>query len=264
MSYKFLMDFLVDKQFLFSSSEMCKVLVKSQRYCSAEDEDLFKTVYEIVENQALQKQAASSDIDFNLNEAIKTLQKQAASSDINFNLNEAIKSEMTDFYFNYYNMSFEFVLEYIADDDFNLENAIKDELRGVLPRIRFSQMSLEYINEKIVGKKFLFSSSELYKYLLYSKRTREQEEEFFKAVYELAEEYALKKQETILSENFDLKAAVKEELNGIIPKIKFSSMKLDFLVDFVVKKGFTFNAAELYKLFVDFKDKFENEELLLE
>uniref|UniRef100_A0AC35FEB4 BTB domain-containing protein n=1 Tax=Panagrolaimus sp. PS1159 TaxID=55785 RepID=A0AC35FEB4_9BILA len=282
MSYKFLMDFLVDKQFLFSLSEMCKVLVKSQRYCSAEDEDLFKTVYEIIENQALQKQTASSDIDFNLN--------------------EAIKSEMTDFDFYYYNMSLEFVLEYIvpkkflfasqklydillssltngdveklfdaiyelaeteatekqfsaADDDFNLENAIKDELRGILPKICFSRMSLEYINDKIVRKKFLFSASELYKYLLNSKRTHEKEEEFFKAVYELAEEYALKKQEIILSENFDLKAAVKEELNEIIPKVKFSSMKLDFLADFV---------AELYKFFVDFKDQFENEEMLLE
>jgi hypothetical protein len=99
---------------------------------------------------------------------------------------------------------------------------------------------------------------------LNSKRTREPEEEFFKAVCELAEGYALKKQETILSENFDLKAAVKEELIEIIPKVKFSSMKLDFLADFVVKKGFTFNAAELYKLFVEFKDQFENEEKLLE
>uniref|UniRef100_A0A914PF32 Uncharacterized protein n=1 Tax=Panagrolaimus davidi TaxID=227884 RepID=A0A914PF32_9BILA len=99
-------------------------------------------------------------------------------------------------------------------------------------------MDLKYVIQFIEnGKDYLFSAAELYKILLSFDRKYSKEEDFFKAVYQIAEKEALKKQEASTEEIFDLTAAIKTELAPILPKIKFHEMSDKFLSEFVVAKG---------------------------
>uniref|UniRef100_A0A914QPJ6 Uncharacterized protein n=1 Tax=Panagrolaimus davidi TaxID=227884 RepID=A0A914QPJ6_9BILA len=54
-------------------------------------------------------------------------------------------------------------------------------------------------------------------------------------------------------EGFNLVAAIKAELSTILPKIKFGKMKIEFLMEFVVEKGFFLSHTDFYYLFLYFE-----------
>uniref|UniRef100_A0AC34F028 BTB domain-containing protein n=1 Tax=Panagrolaimus sp. ES5 TaxID=591445 RepID=A0AC34F028_9BILA len=68
-------------------------------------------------------------------------------------------------------------------------------------------------------------------------------EELFEAVFKRAEKQAMEKEQSDVDLN--LNEAIKEELSDILPFFKFKSMKLEFLIKFVVSKSFLFSGNEL-------------------
>uniref|UniRef100_A0A914PMD8 BTB domain-containing protein n=1 Tax=Panagrolaimus davidi TaxID=227884 RepID=A0A914PMD8_9BILA len=124
------------------------------------------------------------------------------------------------------------------DDSFNVEEAIKAELNDFLPHIEFWKMTYDFLINFVVEKGFFLSSDELEKFSCYFRVDCENEESFVKAVYELAEKQALKKQKMIPDgQSFSVADSIKADLAGIIPKIKFNKLKKSFLIDFVVANG---------------------------
>uniref|UniRef100_A0AC34G6P4 Uncharacterized protein n=1 Tax=Panagrolaimus sp. ES5 TaxID=591445 RepID=A0AC34G6P4_9BILA len=114
------------------------------------------------------------------------------------------------------------------NETFDLLEAIKTELSTILPLIKFSKMSREFLINFVIEKGFFLSSDEmLHMYSDYA----------FESTYELAAKQALKKQEMFPEENFNLINSIKASLVKVIPQIKFFKMEKNFLMDFVVAKG---------------------------
>uniref|UniRef100_A0A914Q0T6 BTB domain-containing protein n=1 Tax=Panagrolaimus davidi TaxID=227884 RepID=A0A914Q0T6_9BILA len=74
------------------------------------------------------------------------------------------------------------------------------------------------------------------------------EEKLFEKIYEWAEKQAKKKQSEPNEEALNINDNIKAELTEILPLIRFKKMKLDFLIDFVVEKGFLFSYKELSEI----------------
>uniref|UniRef100_A0AC35GSP4 BTB domain-containing protein n=1 Tax=Panagrolaimus sp. PS1159 TaxID=55785 RepID=A0AC35GSP4_9BILA len=150
----------------------------------------------------------------------------------------------------------------VASANDNLQEAIKAELTGILSHFDFRKMRLDFFVRFIdEGKGFIFSAPELYKILLSLKRSPNQEEAFFKALYQLAEKEALKKQEKSGEEIFDLSATIKAELAPFLSQVKFHQMSEKFLIEFFYEdKDFLFSAAELYKILLSLKRSPNQEE----
>uniref|UniRef100_A0AC34FAQ3 BTB domain-containing protein n=1 Tax=Panagrolaimus sp. ES5 TaxID=591445 RepID=A0AC34FAQ3_9BILA len=285
LNFQFLMKLPADKKdLLFSPSEMCKAFSKCSKNRVTEEEQAFEKAYEMAEMVALEKQKTTSDDNFNLNDAIENEFGQFLDDfyynrmTLNFTVEFIVPKS---FLFSYsklkkmllrsqeinqeklfdaiYKLTENKVAKRQAasfDPDFNFNRVMKSLLDEVLDEIKFPEMKLEYVIENIVDKRFLFTVPVLYELLLKCKRSDDQEELFFKAVYELAEKNVTEKQEEDLVPNFDLKTAVKEELMKFLSYFKFNLMSLEFLTDFV---GFTFNALDLNKLFLNSRKRYSNE-----
>uniref|UniRef100_A0A914QTS0 BTB domain-containing protein n=1 Tax=Panagrolaimus davidi TaxID=227884 RepID=A0A914QTS0_9BILA len=123
------------------------------------------------------------------------------------------------------------------DDNFNVQEAIKAELNDILPHIEFWKMTFDFLINFVVEKGFFLSSDELEKFFCF-RFDCENEEDYIKSVYQLAEKQALKKQKMIPGgQSFSVADSIKADLAGIIPRIKFFKLKKSFLMDFVVEKG---------------------------
>uniref|UniRef100_A0AC34G261 BTB domain-containing protein n=1 Tax=Panagrolaimus sp. ES5 TaxID=591445 RepID=A0AC34G261_9BILA len=72
---------------------------------------------------------------------------------------------------------------------------------------------------------------------------------FFENIYKWAEHRIMKEKAVDNDTNFNLLEAIKIELNTVLSKIKFSWMSFDFLMNFVVEKGFFLSSVEMSKFF---------------
>uniref|UniRef100_A0A914Z0V0 BTB domain-containing protein n=1 Tax=Panagrolaimus superbus TaxID=310955 RepID=A0A914Z0V0_9BILA len=137
------------------------------------------------------------------------------------------------------------------DENFNLQDAIKEELIDFLPKIKFNAMSVVFIANNIIrDKPYLFSTFECYKILMGSKRY-DRDNVLFKAVYELAEKELNEKQKVSASDNFNFEDAIKCELAEILPCIDFNNMPLDFIISFILPdKTFLFSTSQLYGMLI--------------
>uniref|UniRef100_A0A914PQ69 BTB domain-containing protein n=1 Tax=Panagrolaimus davidi TaxID=227884 RepID=A0A914PQ69_9BILA len=179
MNLQFLYEFIIEKSFPFSASELYKMLSDCQRDGTQEQQYL-KAVYKVAENEARRNKIYA-----------------------NKSLNDAIKIEMA----------------------------------GILPKIRFENINLQFLNEFIIEKTFLFSASELYKMLRDCQRDVNHEQQYLKALYTVAEKEVLEKQKATSNTKFKLNEAIKKELSEFLPNVKFHLMTDEFLKDFVVAKG---------------------------
>uniref|UniRef100_A0A914QQ39 BTB domain-containing protein n=1 Tax=Panagrolaimus davidi TaxID=227884 RepID=A0A914QQ39_9BILA len=76
-------------------------------------------------------------------------------------------------------------------------------------------------------------------------------ENIFQSIYEWSENQAIKKQKESNDENFDMNDAIKNEMQKLLPNIQFNKMKLKFLHEFVVRRGFLFAYNELADFLVN-------------
>uniref|UniRef100_A0A914PCR4 BTB domain-containing protein n=1 Tax=Panagrolaimus davidi TaxID=227884 RepID=A0A914PCR4_9BILA len=74
------------------------------------------------------------------------------------------------------------------------------------------------------------------------------EEILFEKIYEWTENRVKKKQSESNVEIYNLNDAIKSELTEILPFFKFKKMAFNFLITFVVKKGFLFSYDELSEI----------------
>uniref|UniRef100_A0A914P3V7 BACK domain-containing protein n=1 Tax=Panagrolaimus davidi TaxID=227884 RepID=A0A914P3V7_9BILA len=74
------------------------------------------------------------------------------------------------------------------------------------------------------------------------------EEKLFEKVYQWTEKQVTDKQNEANNETFDLNNSIKSEIKEFLPFINFKKMKLSFLHNFVVKKGFLFSFDELSEI----------------
>uniref|UniRef100_A0A914YQ78 Uncharacterized protein n=1 Tax=Panagrolaimus superbus TaxID=310955 RepID=A0A914YQ78_9BILA len=79
-------------------------------------------------------------------------------------------------------------------------------------------------------------------------------------VYKWAEHRVTQEKAVDEDENFNLFEAIKTELSTIFPRIKFYKMTFEFLIEFVVGKGFVISPAELSKKFLSWKEFYDNEQ----
>uniref|UniRef100_A0A914QIR0 BTB domain-containing protein n=1 Tax=Panagrolaimus davidi TaxID=227884 RepID=A0A914QIR0_9BILA len=70
-------------------------------------------------------------------------------------------------------------------------------------------------------------------------------EYMFQLIYKWSKNQSIKKQRLSIDENFDMKDAIKTEMQEFLPNIQFNKMKLKFLQKFVVPKCFLFTSDEL-------------------
>uniref|UniRef100_A0A914P3A9 BTB domain-containing protein n=1 Tax=Panagrolaimus davidi TaxID=227884 RepID=A0A914P3A9_9BILA len=70
-------------------------------------------------------------------------------------------------------------------------------------------------------------------------------EEIFEAVYKWSENRAIKKQKESNDENFNMNVAIKNEMHKFLKYFDFKKMELNFLHNFVVRRGFLFSYDEL-------------------
>uniref|UniRef100_A0A914QBW3 BTB domain-containing protein n=1 Tax=Panagrolaimus davidi TaxID=227884 RepID=A0A914QBW3_9BILA len=70
-------------------------------------------------------------------------------------------------------------------------------------------------------------------------------EDRFQCIYEWSENQAIEKQRLSNDENFNMNDAIKTEMHELLPNIQFNKMKLYFLREFVVPRGFIFTSDEL-------------------
>uniref|UniRef100_A0AC34FU47 BTB domain-containing protein n=1 Tax=Panagrolaimus sp. ES5 TaxID=591445 RepID=A0AC34FU47_9BILA len=73
-------------------------------------------------------------------------------------------------------------------------------------------------------------------------------EKVFEAVYKWVE-HQVNQRAALNNQDINISEAVKVELSTILPVTKFYKMKSDFLINFVVEKGFLLTPAELFKHF---------------
>uniref|UniRef100_A0A914YV02 Uncharacterized protein n=1 Tax=Panagrolaimus superbus TaxID=310955 RepID=A0A914YV02_9BILA len=124
------------------------------------------------------------------------------------------------------------------DDNFNILDAIKTELDGIIPNLKFSEMSFEFLTNFVVEKGFVLSPTELRQFFcIRIKNCFKSLEDDIKVTYELAEKQALKKQEMFPEENFNLRDEINALLVDVIPRVKFSIIDNTFLTDFGVANG---------------------------
>uniref|UniRef100_A0A914Q601 BTB domain-containing protein n=1 Tax=Panagrolaimus davidi TaxID=227884 RepID=A0A914Q601_9BILA len=115
----------------------------------------------------------------------------------------------------------------------------------------FEKTSFKAIKEKginlIESKGFMLSKETVMKIVNFEYRVVS-EEKLFEKICEWAENRTKKKLSESNEEIYNLNDSIKFELAGILPFICFKKMKLDFLIDFVVKKGFLFSFEELSEI----------------
>uniref|UniRef100_A0A914QKK6 BTB domain-containing protein n=1 Tax=Panagrolaimus davidi TaxID=227884 RepID=A0A914QKK6_9BILA len=70
-------------------------------------------------------------------------------------------------------------------------------------------------------------------------------EKLFQTVYEWSKYQAIKKQQLSNEESFNIKDAIKTEMEELLPNIQFKKMNVTFLKDYVAKREFLFTADEL-------------------
>uniref|UniRef100_A0A914P952 Uncharacterized protein n=1 Tax=Panagrolaimus davidi TaxID=227884 RepID=A0A914P952_9BILA len=73
-------------------------------------------------------------------------------------------------------------------------------------------------------------------------------ENIFQSIYEWSENQAIKKQKESNDENFNMNDAIKTEMQEFLPYIQFKKMKLTFLMDYVVRRGFLFTYNKLAEI----------------
>uniref|UniRef100_A0A914P0I8 BACK domain-containing protein n=1 Tax=Panagrolaimus davidi TaxID=227884 RepID=A0A914P0I8_9BILA len=94
----------------------------------------------------------------------------------------------------------------------------------------------DFLNaDKSIIKEIVAMESNLSKY----------HELMFQCIYEWSENQAIKKQQLSNDETFNMKDAIKTEMQELLPNIQFKKMKLTFLKDYIVPKGFLFTYVEL-------------------
>jgi hypothetical protein len=124
------------------------------------------------------------------------------------------------------------------DENFNLNKAIKNELTNMFDKLNFSFMKHEFVMNFLLEKWFVFPSFiDFCKSLVNCKRSGAEEEQWFKGIYQLAEDQAFEKQMESPSKSFNLKKAARSVLSDVLPDIQFSRMSQKFLKNFVVKNG---------------------------
>uniref|UniRef100_A0AC34GNL4 BTB domain-containing protein n=1 Tax=Panagrolaimus sp. ES5 TaxID=591445 RepID=A0AC34GNL4_9BILA len=127
--------------------------------------------------------------------------------------------------------------EAAESEEFNLDLAIKNELRGIICHIKFSRMNLQFLLD-FIG---LF---------------------FKKTLVKMAEKVA--KADRTPSFSQKVLDVVITEASKFLSKIKFSAMSFEFIKNYVVKKSFLFTASELYKIVSKCKRDTEQEAELFE
>uniref|UniRef100_A0A914QWB2 BTB domain-containing protein n=1 Tax=Panagrolaimus davidi TaxID=227884 RepID=A0A914QWB2_9BILA len=76
-------------------------------------------------------------------------------------------------------------------------------------------------------------------------------EDRFQCICEWSENQAVKKQKESNDENFDMNDAIKTEIQELLPYIQFKKMRLTFLMDYVVRRGFLFTYNQLADFLVN-------------
>uniref|UniRef100_A0A914P517 Uncharacterized protein n=1 Tax=Panagrolaimus davidi TaxID=227884 RepID=A0A914P517_9BILA len=125
------------------------------------------------------------------------------------------------------------------DENFNLLEAVKDELSVDFPHIYAldkSAMNYDFLMNFMFKKGFCLSPNELK--IFYERYGKSIEDKSFKIVYNLAEEQALQKQKMNPNDEIlNLFDSIKAGLSEVIKIAKFNQMQNSFLMNFVVAKG---------------------------
>uniref|UniRef100_A0A914P7B6 BTB domain-containing protein n=1 Tax=Panagrolaimus davidi TaxID=227884 RepID=A0A914P7B6_9BILA len=100
----------------------------------------------------------------------------------------------------------------------------------------------------IESDRFMETSKEIIMKIVNFKDRFVSEEKLFEKIYEWAENQAKKKQSESNEETLNLNNSIKSELIEILPFMRFKKMKLDFLINYVVKKGFLFSFEKLSEI----------------
>uniref|UniRef100_A0AC35FCF2 BTB domain-containing protein n=1 Tax=Panagrolaimus sp. PS1159 TaxID=55785 RepID=A0AC35FCF2_9BILA len=260
METDFLKNFVVEHGFSLPFFELHETLLNVKKL---EKEDAFKIVYQLAEKQVLKKQRSSPVENFHLFNSVKE-ELEEVLDNVSFYLME-VKFLMDFVVEREISIPFEVLYDVLRDErhfeiekafkiiyrlakklvlqkqktspvaDFNLTDAIKEEL-DASSYISFEWMEIEFLMDFVVEKGFTFSFVELYDTLVDEREF--EKEEAFEAVYQLAEKQVLKMQKASPAADFKLIDAVKKELVNVIPKVEFRQMSYDFLMEFVVERGF--------------------------
>uniref|UniRef100_A0AC34FB58 BTB domain-containing protein n=1 Tax=Panagrolaimus sp. ES5 TaxID=591445 RepID=A0AC34FB58_9BILA len=135
-----------------------------------------------------------------------------------------------------------------TNDELSVRKIIKQELADILPKVKFFRMTVKFLSDFVVERKFTFSFARLHDYLLNCRQYKN--EEAFKAVYQLAEKQVMLKQKSSIDAKFCLINAVKKELIEVISKVEFSKMNVEFWMNFAIEKGFVLLPSD-FKGFFD-------------
>uniref|UniRef100_A0A914P198 BTB domain-containing protein n=1 Tax=Panagrolaimus davidi TaxID=227884 RepID=A0A914P198_9BILA len=127
--------------------------------------------------------------------------------------------------------------------NFNLLEAVKDELRETFPHIYSmdkTKMSKDFLMD-FMFEKGIFLSPDEFKSIYERIRCSGDVRFCFNFVYFLAEKQALQKQKMNPNESFNLADSIKADLVDIIPIVEFYIMDKAFVMDFIVSKGIYFD-----------------------
>uniref|UniRef100_A0AC34FY73 Chromosomal replication initiator protein DnaA n=1 Tax=Panagrolaimus sp. ES5 TaxID=591445 RepID=A0AC34FY73_9BILA len=132
-----------------------------------------------------------------------------------------------------------------SDPNFKLIDAVKLEMIHVFDRLRFSELNVDFLKDFIVEKGFIIYPRDLYAFFKECRIRYGNENDAFKAVYEVAEKQAARKQQTSSEDIIILSDFVKNELVKLRRDIDYRSMTKQFLMDYVVRKGFITRSTAL-------------------
>uniref|UniRef100_A0A914XVA5 BTB domain-containing protein n=1 Tax=Panagrolaimus superbus TaxID=310955 RepID=A0A914XVA5_9BILA len=213
MSFEFIMNFVAKKSFLFTPSELYKIVSNCKRRQDQEAE-LFKSLVKLAEDQEIEKQKEAMKDNFLLSEAVKNALSENLSS-IKFQLMPykflfdfvvekgfflgpfdisgfAFKSiadseNKEDAFKNVYYLSEKQALRKHKDaianfPNFKLIDAVKLEMLQAFHLFKFSEMDVEFLKDFIVDKGFIIFPKELRAFFMNSRARYGNEEKAFKAV----------------------------------------------------------------------------------
>uniref|UniRef100_A0AC34GCE8 Uncharacterized protein n=1 Tax=Panagrolaimus sp. ES5 TaxID=591445 RepID=A0AC34GCE8_9BILA len=132
-----------------------------------------------------------------------------------------------------------------SDPNFKLIDAVKLEMIHVFDRLRFSELNVDFLKDFIVEKGFIIYPRDLYAFFKECRTRYGNENDAFKAVYEVAEKQAARKQQTSNEDMIILSDFVKNELIKLHRDIDYRAMTKQFLMDYVVRKGFITRSTAL-------------------
>uniref|UniRef100_A0AC35FGD0 BTB domain-containing protein n=1 Tax=Panagrolaimus sp. PS1159 TaxID=55785 RepID=A0AC35FGD0_9BILA len=243
MKYESVKSLIVEKEFLFSLSVSIQALSLSIRMWKAhdithEEEDFIKLVTDkefLFSHTQLCKALSKSEKQTKLEEQkafqkvyelaeMEAIKKQQLTTDEMIDLNDIIKAEMSQFLNNFhysYNMSFGFLIEFI------------------------------------VPKAFLFPVKKLYCMLSTVAENKDQEI-LFNTGFKLAEAEAAKA--LSVNPNLNVNKYVKRRFDKSL-YIKFSQIKLEFMIENIVEKRFLFSPSEMYNHLLKCQRSPEQEEI---